>query len=95
MNKTTIVICIIFAVNIITFLLYAIDKWKAIKGKWRIPEKVLLLWSLFGPWGGFTGMKVMHHKTHKKKFLITVPVFMVLHVVLLVGFIYLNLLGDI
>jgi len=88
MKKTTVLILIILTINIITFLLYAIDKRKAIKGKWRIPERALLLWSLFAPWGGFAGMKIMHHKTYKKKFTITVPLFMVLHIVICIGFIY-------
>lgn len=90
MHKTTIVICITLLINLITLLLYAIDKRKSVKGKWRISEKVLLIWSFFAPWGGFAGMKLMHHKTNKKKFTITVPVFMVLHIVLCLVLVYYN-----
>ena len=52
------------AISLITFILYGIDKLKAKLGAWRIPEKVLLLFSVFG--GGFGGamaMLVFRHKT--------------------------------
>lgn len=35
-------------INVITFLIYGIDKLKAKKGKWRIPEATLLLLSILG-----------------------------------------------
>ena len=45
--------------SIITFCLYASDKKKASKGKWRIPEKVLLLCSFFGgAFGGYPAMLI-------------------------------------
>ena len=56
----------ILAMNIITFLAYGIDKLKAVKDRWRIPEKTLLLLGLaFGSVGGIAGMKIFHHKTRK------------------------------
>lgn len=52
--------------NIVTFIAYGIDKRKAVKNKWRIPEKTLLLLGLmFGSVGRLAGMKIFHHKTHK------------------------------
>lgn len=88
MNKTLMILGAVVAVNLITFLLYAIDKRKAIKNKWRIPERVLLWWALPAPWGAFAGMKIIRHKTQHKKFTILVPLFMVLHIVLLAGYVY-------
>ncbi len=90
MKKTWIIIGIILLINVVTFILYVIDKRKASTGKWRIPEKALLLWSLFGPWGAYLVIKLIRHKTQKRKFTITVPLFMVLHIVLLTGLIYHN-----
>lgn len=87
MNKNALLILIIFTLNLVTFMLYVIDKRKAKKRKWRISERTLLLWSLLAPWGGFTGMKVIHHKTKHKKFTILVPVFMILHIILLLVYI--------
>lgn len=50
--------------SIITFFMYLSDKKKAEKGKWRIPEKVLLLSSfLGGAFGGYPAMIVFRHKT--------------------------------
>lgn len=50
--------------SIIAFILYGIDKGKAIKRKWRIKEATLLAFGFFGAGiGGLLGMKVFHHKT--------------------------------
>ena len=55
--------------NIVTFLVYGLDKWKAKKSKWRIREAALLgLAVLGGSIGAWLGMKVWHHKTMHKKF---------------------------
>ena len=52
--------------NLITFIVFGIDKRKAVKGRWRIPEKTLLLMGLvFGSVGQLLGMKVFRHKTNK------------------------------
>ena len=59
----------LLSINIIAFLLCLIDKRKAIKDKYRIPEKILLLISLFGGCFGMSiGMHLFHHKTRKLKF---------------------------
>ena len=59
-------ILIIYAlINAITFLLFGIDKFKAIRGSWRISEKTLMLFGLFGGFGQIFGMKIFHHKTLK------------------------------
>ena len=50
--------------SLITFILYHSDKKKAEKGKMRIPEKVLLLFSFFGgAFGGYPAMLIFRHKT--------------------------------
>lgn len=52
--------------NLITFIVFGIDKRKAVKGRWRIQEKTLLLMGLvFGSVGQLLGMKVFRHKTNK------------------------------
>ena len=57
------------SINILTLLLLLIDKEKAIKNKYRIPEKVLLFLSLIGGcFGMLLGMNLFHHKTRKLKF---------------------------
>lgn len=61
-------------INISTFIVYGIDKYKAKKSKWRIPEATLLwLAAVGGSLGAMFGMKVWHHKTLHKKFKYGVP----------------------
>ena len=61
-------------VNIITFIVYGIDKLKAKKGRWRIPESTLLLLAIVGgSMGAWCGVRVWHHKTLHKKFRYGIP----------------------
>jgi len=70
-------------VNLVSFVMYGIDKRKAIKDQWRIPEKTLLLAALVGgSLGAFVGMQIFHHKTKHWKFILGVPACMILHVAL-------------
>ena len=76
------------AINAITFITYGIDKWKARKNKWRIPESTLLLLAVFGgSIGAFLGMRVWRHKTMHKKFKYGIPSILVLQIGLLLYFI--------
>lgn len=71
----------LLVINVIAFFMYGIDKWKAKKNKWRIPEKTLLGAAFFGgSVGALAGMQVFHHKTKHWKFKIGVPMCLVLHV---------------
>lgn len=71
--------------NLIVFLLYALDKWKAKSGRWRISEAALLACTfLLGGLGGTLGMAVARHKTWHLKFRLLVPLALVLQVRLLV-----------
>ena len=78
-----VVLIVLLAVNLITFMLYAIDKAKAKKNKWRIPEATLLLVAfLGGSVGALLGMEIFRHKTRHLKFRILVPLFLILHIAL-------------
>ena len=67
--------------NVITFLIYAIDKWQAKKNRWRIPESILLLLAVLGgSIGALMGMKIWHHKTMYKKFKYGIPLIMILQI---------------
>ena len=68
----------LIAINIITFFIYGIDKLKAKKGKWRIPESTLLLLAIIGgSIGAWLGIKVWHHKTLHKKFKYGIPLIVI------------------
>ena len=78
-------ICYLLAINIATFLLYGIDKYKAKKGKWRIPEATLLtIAAIGGSIGAWAGMRLWHHKTMHKKFKYGIPLIIIMQVALAV-----------
>ena len=71
----------LLAVNIATFLLYGIDKYKAKKNQWRISEATLLLMAAMGgSIGAWAGMRLWHHKTKHKKFKYGIPVIIIMQI---------------
>ena len=64
----TIVLWGFIIVNIVTFVMFGVDKYKAKKNKRRIPERTLIYWCVLGPFGGYVGMYQFRHKTKKAKF---------------------------
>lgn len=75
----------LIAINIIAFIIYGIDKWKAKKNRWRIPEKTLLLLAAIGgSIGSWAGMMIWRHKTKHLKFTIGVPLIFILQFALLI-----------
>lgn len=81
---TRLILHYLLAINLLTFVVYGIDKWKAQHGRWRIPEATLLALAVIGgSIGAWLGMKTFHHKTLHKKFALGVPLIIVLQVALL------------
>ena len=77
------IICYLLAINIATFLLYGIDKYKAKKGKWRISEATLLtMATIGGSIGAWAGMRLWHHKTMHKKFKYGIPLILIMQIAL-------------
>ena len=75
----------LLAINIATFFLYGIDKYKAKKGRWRISEATLLMMAVIGGCiGAWAGMRLWHHKTMHKKFKYGIPVIIIFQVALAV-----------
>ena len=74
----------LIAINIVTLIVYGIDKVKAMKGKWRIPEGTLLLLAIIGgSVGAWLGMKTWHHKTMHKKFKYGLPLILLAQIALI------------
>lgn len=65
------------------FAVMGIDKKRAIRNQWRIPEATLLLVAFLGGGAGsFLGMRIFHHKTKHTKFVVLLPVTAVIYVIL-------------
>ena len=68
-------------INVVTFFIYGIDKWKAKHSKWRVSEATLLFLAVIGgSIGAWMGMKVWHHKTLHKKFRYGVPTILMVQI---------------
>lgn len=69
-------------INVITFVIFGVDKYKAIRQEWRIRESTLLGLALIGgSIGGWLAMYIFHHKTKKVKFFVGIPVILVIQIV--------------
>lgn len=75
MNWNTYLLIILLIWNTVVFFLYAMDKYRARHGSWRVPERVLLLCAFFcGGIGAVAGMCLLRHKTRHLKFRILLPI---------------------
>lgn len=84
MNIVSLIIYYLVAINIVVFFVYGIDKLKAKRNRWRIPESTLLLLAVIGgSVGALLGMKVWHHKTMHKKFIYGIPLIIAVQILFL------------
>ena len=87
MKETILIVAAIVLVvmNVVAFLLMSVDKQRAKRGAWRIPEKTLFLATgLFGGLGGTLGMFLLRHKTKHWYFRYGFPAMLAVQIVLLV-----------
>lgn len=76
-------------INLIGFFAMMIDKRRAKRGEWRIPEKTLFTIAiLFGSFGVSLGMKQFRHKTKHKSFVIGIPAIEIVQVILVLAVLY-------
>lgn len=81
----------LIAMNLLTFVLFAADKYKAVHKRWRIREAVLLGASMLGgSVGGMLAMWMLRHKIRSPKFFVGVPLMFILQVALLLYFLVLK-----
>ena len=81
MNEWMIPALILVVWNIITFILYGVDKRKAKKKKWRTSETSLIVCAfLMGGLGALFGMSVFRHKTKHLKFKLLIPLAFIVNV---------------
>lgn len=75
---------LLIVMNVLSFSLMGIDKMRAKRGAWRIPEKTLFtVTALFGGLGGVMGMRVFHHKTRHRSFAVGFPALLTIQVIVL------------
>ena len=88
-NYLHIALIYLIIINVVTFFMFGIDKWKAKKSKRRIRETALLgLAVLGGSVGAWLGMKVWHHKTLHKKFKYGIPAIIMIQLAIIVYILY-------
>ena len=91
MTVEQLIVIYLVAINVVTFFMYGIDKWKAQHSKWRIPEATLIgLAVIGGSIGAWLGMRAWHHKTMHKKFQFGIPLIIVAQIALVIWIISKN-----
>ena len=71
-------------INLVTFILYAIDKIKAKRDAWRISERILLIFALMGgSAGALLAMLICRHKIRKNKFRIGIPLILLFDIIVI------------
>ena len=82
---SVVIIIYILLMFIVGFISMGVDKAKAKKSKWRIKESTLLIIAaLGGSLGSLMGMRCFRHKTKHIKFVVLVPIFLVVHFAVLI-----------
>ena len=82
------IIIYLLIINVLGFLAMGFDKWKAKRGRWRIPEDSLFMFTILGGGiGTIVGIYTFRHKTKKLKFTVGMPLILILEILL---FIYLQ-----
>lgn len=80
------VVVYLVVINVVTFVGFCIDKRRAIRGAYRIPERTLIALSFAGgALGGLVAMRLVRHKTRKWYFAWGLPLFLLLQIAGLVG----------
>lgn len=89
------VLAIVAMSSIVSFLLMGLDKSKAKKGEYRVPENVLFLVALaFGAIGGTAGMFLFHHKTKHWYFRYGFPALAVIQIALIFAYFWVSAFGK-
>ena len=77
----------LIVINLIGLFIMYLDKKKAMYGRWRIPEKSLIIIALLGgSIGCMIGMKLFRHKTQKIKFVLGYPTILIAELILIIYF---------
>ncbi len=85
MNAVTLILIYLIVINLISFTLMGVDKSRAKKRAWRIPESTLFVLALIGgSIGSIAGMHLFHHKTRHWYFLYGMPAILILQILIVI-----------
>ncbi len=88
MNAITLIIIYLIAINFISFTIMGVDKYKARKRAWRIPESTLFVLALIGgSIGSIAGMHLFHHKTRHWYFMYGMPAILIVQILIVIALI--------
>ncbi len=89
MNSFDFIILYIAAVNVISFIVMGVDKRRAVKRAFRVPESTLFVLAIIGgSIGSIAGMHLFHHKTRHWYFLYGMPVILALQILLVLAVVF-------
>lgn len=89
MIKLAYVLLYLLLLSVFGFVIMGVDKWKAKKNRWRVPERTLFLVAfLGGALGSTIGMHYFHHKTKHWYFKYGLPALVLLNAALLGAYLY-------
>ena len=81
---TKLILLYLLIVNAVSFLLMLADKQKAKRHAWRIPESTLIgIAMIGGSIGALAGMYTFRHKTRHLKFILGIPLILVIQILLI------------
>ena len=87
MEVITLLLSYLIAINLIGFALMGIDKYKAKKRAFRIPEATLFTVAVIGgSIGSILGMYAFRHKTRHRSFLYGMPLILIIQIILILAF---------
>ena len=89
MNSFDFIILYVAAVNVISFIVMGVDKRRAVKRAFRVPESTLFVLAIIGgSIGSIAGMHLFHHKTRHWYFLYGMPVILALQIILILAVVF-------
>lgn len=89
MNSFDIILLYIVVINLISLIVMGIDKRKARKRAFRIPEATLFVLAIIGgSLGSVIGMHLFHHKTRHWYFLYGMPAILALQIILVLAVVF-------
>lgn len=86
MDVITLLLSYFIAINLIGFALMGIDKYKAKKRAFRIPEATLFIVAIIGgSIGSIAGMYAFRHKTRHRSFVYGMPLILIIQIALIIA----------